>query len=455
LVAAVTLAGCGGERASGRDLGPDLSPDSTCTPGEPPRCDGTLVKTCRSDGSGYDYTPCPVGCTNGLCDDTLCPDEMLSTNPHALPTNAWPRFRHDNRNSGVSPIALAAQPTLKWKVYVGGGVGGSGLASGPVVNQDNSVFIGAGPQDGHNGSFYSFDGTGKLRYRFDAMAGLSISTAAVRLDGTAYFASHNNVLFAVDPSGNQAWSYAVPINADAAPIVTRDGIVIFGDDDHRLYALDGNGNLLWKSDPQTGPGEVDGGLAESCDGRIYAAGTNGWTALDAKTGATLWQIPIIGEPLGAVSASPTIAADGTMYGCDLGGDCLAIDAHGFVKWQKHVLDSAGGPSVVRVADAVFVLLGDGNLHALDAATGDERWSRPVNYSSAMGRLAGPIADANQRIYINSTDGFVYAFDTSGQQLWRLRHSGLYGEDEWFGTMAIGNDATLYVPGNDGYLYALQ
>ncbi len=44
---------------------------------------------------------------------------------------------------------------------------------------------------------------------------------------------------------------------------------------------------------------------------------------------------------------------------------------------------------------------------------------------------------------------------NGQQLWKVPTSGKSFKATWVGTMAIGNDGTLYVPGNDGYLYALQ
>jgi outer membrane protein assembly factor BamB len=468
-----------------------------CAPGSPPICDGTSIANCNADGSGYDYTPCTVGCSNGVCTcnpgdvvcmgndvykcdntgtsvldhsctngtmcvngtcgDQRCSDEMMSTNPHALPTDAWPRFRHDNRNTGSTPAVVAAMPKLKWKTFIGGTSlnGGNGLAAGPVVNQNNIIFIGGGEQDGMQGSYYSLDATGKKLWTFAANRGYGISTPAVRADGYSYFSTTTQTLFAIDPKGMLAWSYPVSAQADADPIVTRDGNLIYGDDDGSLYAMDAMGNKVWTSDPGIGPGEVDGGVAESCDGKIYVGGARGWFQLDAMTGKTNWMVPATGARQ-ALLSSPYVTADGTMYGFDTGGQGIAIDKTGKVLWQVAAGPAGNGCSPGKVGNQLFVVLNDGALHALDATTGKNNWTQPVGNGSPQVYLnAGPVTDGNNHIYFNSADGNVYAFDTTGKQLWKIPAGGVNAQPTWSGTIAIGRDGTLYVPGNDGTLYAFQ
>jgi outer membrane protein assembly factor BamB len=493
------LTGRGSPDAGQADLSVGRDATMVCQPGEPPSCDGDFaVRTCSADGSGYDSIACPEGascqngqclcmpgtticqgpqvmkcgadqayhpdhtcptastCMGGVCTDARCADEVTSTNPFALPVEGWPRFRHDNRNSGATPAMVADMPALVWKTFVGGTMLNNqvGLASGPVVNQDNIIFIGAGDLDQRGGSFYSFDGTGRSLYVFAAMRGYGLSTPAVRLDGTAYFSTTNSQLFAVDMQGHQSWSYTVGQQADSDPIVTRDGILIYSSDDGSLYALDAMGNLMWKSNATTGPGEVDGGLAETCDGHILAGGKNGWTALDAATGMTLWQVAATGTYAALVS-SPLVTADGTMYGFDSGGIGYAIKPGGVVQWQQSFGPSGGGSSPAYAAGILYVVLNDGALHAIDAMTGVQQWSRPVGNGAPLYMSAGPITDGRQRVYFNSPDGYVYAFDNTGNQLWRIAASGTPANMVWNGTMAIGKDGTLYVPGNDGQLYALR
>jgi outer membrane protein assembly factor BamB len=474
----------------------DFSLTQVCSPTDPPMCDGNAIATCRSDGTGYDYSPCtggcangactcnpgdvmcmgsnvmkcdqngmfqidhtcPMGtqCSNGMCSDARCADETMSTNPHALPTNAWPRFRHDNRNTGTTPTVVADNPKMKWKVFVGGTTYGTNdgmMASGPVVNDKNQIFVGAGEMDNMQGSYYSFDGTGKKLFTFPANRGFGLSTPAVRADAVSYFSTSSSALYAVDPQGNKAWQYDVLSVADADPIITKDGYVIYGSDDSSVYALDFNGKLVWKSDPQTGPGEVDSGLAESCDGTIYAGGRNGWFALDAATGKTLWKVTNI-CPYG--ESSPMVTADGTMFGFDSNGTGFAIDKTGKVLWQKQIGPGGGhgGFATTKVGNQVFTVLDDAMLHALDATTGAENWKKSVGVSVSE-ENAGPIVDGKLRLYYNSPDGNIYCFDTNGNQLWKIPSSGKSVAGQWAGTMAIGNDGTLYVPGNDGYLYAFK
>ena len=212
--------------------------------------------------------------------------------------------------------------------------------------------------------------------------------------------------------------------------------------------------ILWHSDPMSGPGEVDSGLAESCDGKIYAGGKNGWLQLDAMTGKTLWKVAATGG-YGALVSSPLVDAAGNMYGVDSGGIGYAIDPTGKVLWQKTLGPAGAGSSPARIAATLFVVLNDGALHAVDAATGNPKWTRPVGNNAHTYLNAGPIVDGKQHIYFNSSDGYVYAFDTAGNQLWRIAASGIPATMAWSGSMAIGRDGTLYVPGNDGNLSAFQ
>jgi len=89
------------------------------------------------------------------------------------------------------------------------------------------------------------------------------------------------------------------------------------------------------------------------------------------------------------------------------------------------------------------------------SNGNVLWSQPVNNTPEAYFHQMPIIDGNQHILFNSSDGYVYAFDTSGNQLWKVAASGVALGGMSFGSMAIGKDGTLYVPGNDGTLYALK
>ena len=482
------------------DDGGVAQPDATmvCAPSEPPSCDANNdVQVCRADGSGYEITPCAGGCSNGqcncslgqrrcngmtaqvcvagggwmddaaclaqchdgVCDDIRCAGEATGAGEFSLPNDAWPRFRHDNRNSGWNPVPVADMPKRKWKSgpygtnYLNTQYGG--MASGPVVNQANVVFVGAGDGDGKNGALYSLDSTGKQLWVFMGNRGYGYTTPAVRTDGTSYFSSQDGNAYAVDSTGMLAWKFPFGMQDDCSPIVTSAGNVIYGSDTNQLFALDFNGHSLWESDPTAGPGEVDSALAESCDGVVLAGGRNGWAALDAKSGMTTWKIAATGQ-YGALMSSPLVDFDGNMYGVDSGGIAIAIDKTGKTLWAKQVGPAGAGTSMAKIGTLLLVVLNDGMLHALDSTSGTSMWSANVHQQPETFKHGGPVVDGRQRIYFSSNDGNLYCFDTKGNALWQQPTSGVVATGaSSFGEMAIANDGTLYVPGNDGMLHAFQ
>ncbi len=397
---------------------------------------------------------CPPGTAlvDGQCDDIRCPDELPSgmTSLVGLPdsrTTAWPRFRHDNRNSGWTRVKMAPSPAIVWQAPVGYSVG---LA----IDVNKHLFLGVEAMSGA-GSLLSLDESHNVLYTFPfgSMGTWTPSIPAVRADGTAYAATTAPTVpagefWAISPTGTKVWSYSVVSNSDGHPIVAHDGTLVYGSDDHSLYAMDANGNFLWKTDPTTGPGEVDGGLAESCDGHIYAGGSNGWAALDIMTGQNLWFVPVPSltpnGPRGAVTSSPVVAADGTMYGIDDQGVGWAIDATGKVLWTRPL---ASGPYGMRISSGKLgnelLVLSDGNLLAVDTATGNELWSKPGGFTG------GPIIDGNMNIYVNGENGTVSAFDRNGTPLWQIP-TGSSSSAE----LAIGGQGTLYVESAMS-LYAIQ
>jgi polyvinyl alcohol dehydrogenase (cytochrome) len=148
------------------------------------------------------------------------------------------------------------------------------------------------------------------------------------------------------------------------------------------------GAVMWIT--QAGPGGMAGGLqwGSAVDGeRIYTANANSnqmqwilpdgstttdgiWSALDAATGAVLWQTP---PTMGGSTSGPVTTANGVVYGCSL-------DATGY-------------------------------MYALDATTGAELWS----FASGGSCLSG-VAISNGSLYWGS--GYSnFGFGTANNQLY--------------------------------------
>jgi hypothetical protein len=410
---------------------------------------------------------CPPGTvfSFGQCDDIRCPDELPSASPTGigLPsnTNAWPRFRHDNRNSGWTRAKVATSPSLLWHTLV------NGWGHGPAVDPSGLLYANMTSWDQKHAVFSAIDSSGTIQWTAtlgqDETQSIP-SVPAVRNDGTAYGstaltpgpgAPGPGLLAAIAPGGTTAWTYQTPMTSDGAPVVAHDGTIVYPSNDESVYALDPSGNLLWKTNPGSGPGGVHGGVAESCDGHIIVGGSNGWAALDITTGQNLWLVKAH-----AGNASPVVTADGTVYGLDNDGIGWAIDKTGTVIWSKPLWPGlmTGGLSAASIAKLGKLLIAAPGAFSLpllgvDADTGTILW----NFPGGQGYFTGPVIDGNLHIYVNN-NGAVRALDMTGQQLWSIPIQGIFSE------LAIGPGGTIYVfeylfaPGSNtsgGYLDAIK
>ncbi len=202
----------------------------------------------------------------------------------------------------------------------------------------------------------------------------------------------------------------------------------------------------------------------SLDGRLYA--------VDRQTGKERWTF-VSKMP---IASSPAVAS-GTLYFVSSVGALAAIDvATGKPKWvfaaeyerRFEAKNLHGYPSAAQtIPDAwdlftsspavangkVYFGSGDGNVYAVDAATGVLQWklaTRDVVHASP--------AVADGVVYIGSWDSRLYAIDAeTGQERWIFAA----GEDQaihnqvGFQSSAAVADGTVYVGCRDAHLYAID
>jgi outer membrane protein assembly factor BamB len=119
---------------------------------------------------------------------------------------------------------------------------------------------------------------------------------------------------------------------------------------------------------------------------------------------------------------------------------------GSVLWSTTVNNAVDG-SPATANGKVYVGTISGTVYALEAGTGAIAWANTVNSSRVI--AAGPLF-ANGIIFVGSAGGAVYALSASnGGLLWSapVKYSNPGGL-----TVA---DGTVYVPTDNGQLYAFQ
>lgn len=232
------------------------------------------------------------------------------------------------------------------------------------------------------------------------------------------------------------WSAPIGAPDERRHRITADPVVaggrIFTLDSHeRVVATALSGGTAWTRDltPATEAGDSasGGGIAYE-GGRVFVTtGYGELVALDAASGAVLWRQRV--DAL--VGGAPTVQ-NGTVYVAARDATGWAVRAaDGKVLWTVSGIAAQSGVTGVSApaadGDLVIFPFASGQLLAVDAATGLERWSAQVA-GTRRGRAIAFIRDmtgdpviAGNVVLAGSSSGRIYAFDrATGAELWNDR-----------------------------------
>jgi eukaryotic-like serine/threonine-protein kinase len=225
------------------------------------------------------------------------------------------------------------------------------------------------------------------------------------------------------------WKFKADGRIYSSPAVS-EGTVYVGANDGAMYAVDADsGKLRWKFQTEA---RIPGSPAVA-NGVVYFASYDGkFYAVDAATGRARWIFKTNGERRFA-----------------------GTNLHGFVPAGDRMPDPydiyLSSPAVWR--NVVYFGSGDGNVYALDAETGRQKW----RFKTGDVVHASP-AIANGVVYIGSWDSFFYAIDAAtGKERWRFKtgvDSVIHNQQGIQSSAAVA-DGAVYFGCRDGHLYAVD
>ena len=101
---------------------------------------------------------------------------------------------------------------------------------------------------------YAINPNGQQAWSF-ATGGPIWSSPAINVDGTVYVGSWDNKLYAVNADGTQKWAFTTGSIIDSSPLIGTDGTIFVGSADWNLYAVNPDGSQQWRSPkpPQSTP----------------------------------------------------------------------------------------------------------------------------------------------------------------------------------------------------------
>lgn len=104
---------------------------------------------------------------------------------------------------------------------------------------------GGGPKHTGKSPYDTSHVDGTEKWNFSAEDDI-LSSPAIGTDGTLYFGSYDNNLYAVNRNGTLRWEFTElygPIQS--SPAVAEDGTIYVGCNDKKLYAINPNGTEKW------------------------------------------------------------------------------------------------------------------------------------------------------------------------------------------------------------------
>jgi outer membrane protein assembly factor BamB len=343
------------------------------------------------------------------------------------------QWRHDRRSTGRSPYAGPASPELAWEVSTGGHV-----SAQPVIGDDGTIYVGS-----HDHHLYAISPEGEIRWRRDL--GAPIYSTAALADGRVYVGSDADRLFAVDAAtGAVIWHLRTEDDADTGIALAPDGSLVFGAGAD-LFSVDREGSVRWRF--RTGL-KIFSTPAIDDDGTIYVGSQDDHLYAIAPDGRMRWRFAARDD----VDGSPAIGDDGTVYVGSDDGHVYAVRRDGTLRWAAAVGGDVRAP-VGLGADLVYagVFAPRPRVVALDAATGEERWSFPISAGESGGSVSsGPLVDRDGHLYFGADDDFVYSLDAAGRLRWFFRtHGNVDGEP------VITPEGLLVFGGDDHRVRALR
>ncbi|GLW98845.1 PQQ-binding-like beta-propeller repeat protein [Microtetraspora sp. NBRC 16547] len=363
----------------------------------------------------------------------------------------WSMFKGNSAYTGVAQDVLGDNLELAWTYRTPGTI----LTSSPVV-VDGVVYAGTRDEDGEvNHAIHAIDlATGKQLWRFPT-DGQAEATPVVA-DGIVYAASVRGTLFALDAkTGTKIWSITKGDQVGDGvhrgwmyePPNYADGVIyqVYSNGERRLMALDAKtGAQLWDS-------RLNGGWISETPpalggGRLYVDGDNDWlVALNAKTGAEEWRV----SRMRCTNTTPTYSDELLYMGCQ--GDVLIVldAATGKEVWRYTSTDPSflrgtpTGSSPAIIDGVAYQGFSNGNMTALDAKTGEFMWTR----RTGGGITSAPVVSGDT-LYFGSNDGFVYGLDrATGAPTWKFEIG------TWVASSPAVTGNTLVVGAWDGNVYA--
>ena len=257
---------------------------------------------------------------------------------------------------------------------------------------------------------------GSLLWKF-ITSGEVASTVAVGQDGTIYFGSMDNKIYAVNPEGKMLWFFNTEDVVTASPVIDSKGVIYIGSRDSNMYAINPDGTQKWKFG--TKDAIYANAMINNDETVIYFVSRNGVLyALDIETAQILWY----NEGDNIIFSSVIKGEDDTLYTIDQIGMLKAVSpVDGALLWEYQATGGAIATPAIGEDGTLYVLTtrpdSDEGYFIIVSKEGQLVWQR----SFTRDLRSSPVIGKDGTVYFGSKIGRFYAL--RGKDKGPAKHNG--------------------------------
>lgn len=326
-------------------------------------------------------------------------------------TSPWPKAYANSQNTGLGG-ASSASGQQKWAF-----LNGQTFPAAPAIGADGTIYFGS-----TDNNLYAFNPDGTVKWKAPTQFEIE-GSPAVGFDGTIYVGSDDNSFYAFSPNGAKKWSFTTGYFVRGSPAIGKDGTIYFGSMDQNLYALNPDGSKKWQFRTN---GLIESSPAIGGDGTIYIGSDDDSLYAVNSNGSLKWSFGTMDNVIGA----PSIGSDETVYVGSQDGNLYAVNPNGTQKWSIQ-LGSISGCPAIGPDGSIYVLTDENGLFAIDPS-GVQNWTLEDPYGNSS-----PAVAADGTLFVGSDDSSLYAISPSGTVKWS------FNATNYVSSPAIGADGTLY------------
>lgn len=363
-----------------------------------------------------------------------------------LADSPWPMVKHDPQFTGRTSNIGPKSPHVAWGVLKR-----DGIFSGPVIGEENNLYVGGYDSRDSQEQFYSYTKEGILRWTF-ATNSLWPPDAGIIIDSsnTIYFGASDSNFYAVNSDGELKWKCAIHngVAEMIIPNIDLEGNLYVTDFTGYLYSITPEGSIRWEMMYESGFKRMS--PVFSPDGEsIYIFGADSNMYSFNREGILNWKFSC-----NRSLRAPIVDSQGNIYMIESGvpQTLHSIKSNGEINWSVEIFESAlpnySIPTIDYEGNIYFILkdslypINQRNLISY-SHDGEFRWSFPLDMELyEFDEVYQPlICDREGTVYFGSTYGtYYYAVDKNGNEVWKIPMNGMQVDH----TGAIAEDGTLYL-----------